>query len=160
MRWGEEQRERAREKENLFLKKDFIYLFTRDIERGRDIGSGRSRLCAGSLMWDSIPGPGIMPWAKGRRSTTEPPGAPDSFILKWWKTSSMTTICIWEAVLCLVLGCWSLTDFLARRWGFWMRRWELHVPRLALSPSLLLQCLCPHTHAVIQTLTLCLCLSP
>ena len=25
-------------------------------ERGRDIGRGRSRLCAGSPMWDSIPG--------------------------------------------------------------------------------------------------------
>ena len=29
----------------LFLK-DFIYLFTRDIERSRDIGRGRSRLHA------------------------------------------------------------------------------------------------------------------
>ena len=26
------------------------------IERGRDTGRGRSRLHAGSLMWDSIPG--------------------------------------------------------------------------------------------------------
>ena len=30
------------------------YLFMR--ERGREIGRGRSRLHAGSLMWDSIPG--------------------------------------------------------------------------------------------------------
>ena len=29
----------------------------RDIERGKDIGRGRSRLPAGSPMWDSIPGP-------------------------------------------------------------------------------------------------------
>ena len=29
----------------------------RDTERGRDIGRGRSRLHAGSPMWDSIPGP-------------------------------------------------------------------------------------------------------
>ena len=29
----------------------------RDTERGRDVGRGRSRLPAGSLMWDSIPGP-------------------------------------------------------------------------------------------------------
>ena len=42
----------------LFKKKerDFIYLFTRPRERGRDIGR-RSRLPAGSLMPDSILGP-------------------------------------------------------------------------------------------------------
>ena len=42
----------------LFIFKDFIYLFMRDTERtrGRDIGRGRSRLHAGSPMWDSIPG--------------------------------------------------------------------------------------------------------
>ena len=40
-----------------FFLKDFIYLFTRDTERGRDKGRGRSRLPAGNLMWDSIPGP-------------------------------------------------------------------------------------------------------
>ena len=33
-----------------------FYLFMRDTERGRDTGRGRSRLHAGSLMWDSIPG--------------------------------------------------------------------------------------------------------
>ena len=38
---------------------DFIYLFMRDNEReaGRDMGRGRSRLHAGSLMWDLILGP-------------------------------------------------------------------------------------------------------
>ena len=36
--------------------KDFIYLFMRDIERGRETGRGRSRLHAGSLTWDSTPG--------------------------------------------------------------------------------------------------------
>ena len=35
---------------------DFIDLFMRDTERGRDTGRGRSRLHAGSLMRDSIPG--------------------------------------------------------------------------------------------------------
>ena len=42
-----------------FKKKDFIYLSMRDRERerGRDLGRGRSRLHAGSLMQDSIPGP-------------------------------------------------------------------------------------------------------
>ena len=34
----------------------FIYLVMRDRERGRDIGRGRSRLPAGSLMLDLIPG--------------------------------------------------------------------------------------------------------
>ena len=45
--------------------KDFIYLFIRDThrerERSRDLGRGRSRLHAGSPMWDLIPDPGIMP---------------------------------------------------------------------------------------------------
>ena len=37
---------------------NFIYLFMRDTdrERGRDTGRGRSRLHAGSPMWDLIPG--------------------------------------------------------------------------------------------------------
>ena len=49
-----------------FFKKYFIYLFMKDREteretdrereRGRDTGRGRSRLHAGSLTWDSIPG--------------------------------------------------------------------------------------------------------
>ena len=44
----------------LFLK-DFIYLFMRDAERGRNTGKGKSRFPAGSPMWDSIPDPGNMP---------------------------------------------------------------------------------------------------
>ena len=40
----------------LFFK-DFIYLFMRDTERGRDTGRGRSRLHAGSPTGDSILGP-------------------------------------------------------------------------------------------------------
>ena len=44
-------------KNHFIFLKDFIYLFMRDRERkrGRDTGRGRSRLHAGSLMWDSIP---------------------------------------------------------------------------------------------------------
>ena len=34
-----------------------MYLFMGDTQRGRDIGRERSRLPAGGLMWDSIPGP-------------------------------------------------------------------------------------------------------
>ena len=40
-----------------FFFLNFIYLFMRDTQRGRDIGRGRSRLPSGSLMWDWIPGP-------------------------------------------------------------------------------------------------------
>ena len=40
----------------LFFK-DFIYLFMKDTERGRDPGRGSSRLHAGSPMQDSISGP-------------------------------------------------------------------------------------------------------
>ena len=46
----------------------------RERERGRDTGRGRSRLHAGSLMWDSIPGtPGSRPEPKGDALTAEPP---------------------------------------------------------------------------------------
>ena len=42
----------------LFLKRFFfIYSWEIHTERGRDTGRGRSRLHAGSPMWDSIPGP-------------------------------------------------------------------------------------------------------
>ena len=40
-----------------FFKKDFVYLFMRDKERGRETGRGRSRLPVGSPMRDSIPEP-------------------------------------------------------------------------------------------------------
>lgn len=57
----------------VFLKltpfKDFIYLFMRYTEREResvkDTGGRRSRLHAGSLTWDSIPG--LQDQALGRR---------------------------------------------------------------------------------------------
>ena len=41
----------------LSFSKDFIYLFMRDRERGRDIGRRRSRLPTRSPRWYSIPGP-------------------------------------------------------------------------------------------------------
>ena len=50
-------------------------------QRSRDIGRGRSRLHAETLMWDSILDPGIMHWAKDRRSTAELPGCPWIWIL-------------------------------------------------------------------------------
>ena len=42
-------------------KKDFICLFMRDRERGRDPGRRKSRLHAGSPVWDSIPEPRVRP---------------------------------------------------------------------------------------------------
>ena len=63
--------------------KDFIYLFMRDTERGRDIDRGRSRLLAGSLMWDLI---SRLDHAlgEGRRSTAEPPRHPNEIISNDW----------------------------------------------------------------------------
>ena len=83
-----------------FFFKDFIYLFMRDTERekGRDIGRGRSRHPTGSPMWDSIPDHGIMPWAKGRHSTTEPPRHPFNYIFFY-------------PVYCSLIGLWD------RIWG-------------------------------------------
>ena len=39
-----------------FLIKIYLFIHERHRERGRDTGRGRSRLPAGSPMWDSIPG--------------------------------------------------------------------------------------------------------
>ena len=60
----------------LCFLKEFIYLFIRDRERGRDIGRGRSRVPVGNPMKDSIPGPQDHDWSEGRCSTTEPPRCP------------------------------------------------------------------------------------
>ena len=57
--------------------KDFIYLFMRDTERGRDTGRGRSRLHAGSPMRDSIPGPGSRPEPKADAQLLSHPGVPN-----------------------------------------------------------------------------------
>ena len=43
-----------------YFFKDFVYLFMRHRERGRDTGRGGSRLPMGSLMQDLIPGPQVM----------------------------------------------------------------------------------------------------
>ena len=39
-----------------FFKKIYLFIHERHTERGRNTGRGRSRLHAGSPMWDSIPG--------------------------------------------------------------------------------------------------------
>ena len=74
----------------IFLK-DFLYLFMRhtERERSRDTGRGKSRLHAGSLMWDSIPGlqhhaPELQHHVPGQRQmlkTAEPPRDPLMFNL-------------------------------------------------------------------------------
>ena len=70
-----------------FFLKDFIYLFIHEKhrERGRDLGRRRSRLPAGSLMQDLIPGSSPEPKAD-RCSSTEPPRYP-SFIFLYLCTS-------------------------------------------------------------------------
>ena len=40
-----------------FFLRLYLFIHKRHRERGRDIGRKRSRLPAGSSMWDSIPGP-------------------------------------------------------------------------------------------------------
>ena len=40
-----------------FSLRFYLFIHERDRERGRDIGRERSRLHAGTLIWDSIPGP-------------------------------------------------------------------------------------------------------
>ena len=69
----------------LLLKKKILFSYSweiqRERERGRDTGRGRSRLPVRSLMWDLILDTGIMPWAEGRRLTTEPPREAHQFSL-------------------------------------------------------------------------------
>ena len=60
--------------ENSIFKNDFIYLFMRDTQRGRD--RERSRFPAGSPMWDRDSR--VTPWAEGRRSSAGPPRCPST----------------------------------------------------------------------------------
>ena len=50
----------------------------RDTEKGRDTGRRRSRLHAGSPMWDSIPGPGTCPEPKADTQPLSHPGIPQT----------------------------------------------------------------------------------
>ena len=66
----------------LFLKNFYLFMIVteRERERGRDIGRGRSRLPAGSLMWDSIPGPpGSRSEPKADAQSLSHPGIPDIY---------------------------------------------------------------------------------
>ena len=51
----------------------------RDTERARDIGRGRSRLLAGSLMWDWIPKLGSCPELKADGQPLNHPGVPANY---------------------------------------------------------------------------------
>ena len=68
----------------IYILRFYVFIHERHIEkeRGRDTGRERSRLYAGSPMWDSILGLQIMPWAEDRRSTPEPPRRPGLRIFK------------------------------------------------------------------------------
>ena len=59
--------------------KDFIYLFMRYRERGRDIGRGRSRLHTGNLMWNSIPDPELHAEPKVDAQRLSHPGVPGMY---------------------------------------------------------------------------------
>ena len=70
---------------NFFLFKVIFKIFDlliheRERERGRDTGWGKSRLHAGSLMWDSILGLQDQPRAEDRCLTAEPPKRPMNVI--------------------------------------------------------------------------------
>lgn len=49
-----------------------FYLFMKHRERDRDMGEGEVSSSRGGPCGTESQHPGIMPWAKGRRSTTEP----------------------------------------------------------------------------------------
>ena len=51
-------------------------------EKDRDTGRGRSRLHAGSLMWDSIQVSRITPWVEGGTKPLSHQGCPIISILK------------------------------------------------------------------------------
>ena len=59
-----------------FFFKDFIHLFMRDTERGRDMDRGRSRLPARSPMWDLISGQGSCPESTAGAQPLSHPGIP------------------------------------------------------------------------------------
>ena len=69
----------------IFLKKIlFIYSWETQRGRSRDTGRGRSRLPEGSLMWDSIPGPGSWPEPKAEAQPLSHPDISSQPILYGW----------------------------------------------------------------------------
>ena len=60
----------------VFFLRFYLFIHERHRERGRDTGRGRSRLHAGSLMWDSVPGLGSHPEPKAEAEPLSHPGIP------------------------------------------------------------------------------------
>ena len=73
-----------------FFKKILFIHSWEWMNRGRDIARGRRKLPAGSPKQNSIPGPRITTWAKGRCSTTEPPRCSMNNILKRAQAGMLT----------------------------------------------------------------------
>ena len=62
-----------------FFLRFYLFIYERHRKRGRDIGRRRSRIPAGSLIPDSIPGlPGSQPEPKADAQPLSHPGAPNS----------------------------------------------------------------------------------
>ena len=61
-----------------FFKKDFIYLFMSDTERGSNIDRGRSRVPMGSLVRDTIPGSWQDPKLKADAQPLSHPRVPEN----------------------------------------------------------------------------------
>ena len=80
-----------------FLKILFIYSWETHRERDRGTGKGRGRLHAGSPMRDLIPGPRIMPWAKGRSQTAR--ATQGSPILMFTKSYSLSYYNVYKPLL-------------------------------------------------------------
>ena len=72
----------------IFLRILIIYSQETHIERGRDIGRGRSRLPQGTQRGTQSREARLMPRAKGRCSTTEPPRHPSAPISLYSQTDS------------------------------------------------------------------------
>ena len=79
-----------------FFFKDFIYLFM--IDRGRDTGRGRSRLHAGSPMWDSIPG--LQDHTLGQRQAPNHWATQGSLRLKFFSATRWSRSLGWETNIC------------------------------------------------------------
>ena len=80
------------------FKKDFIYSWETQREIGRDTGRGRSRLHAGSPMWDSIlePRDHDLSWRQMlNRWTTQVPQLPTPFVLLWAYLSLVLWTLLW-----------------------------------------------------------------
>ena len=95
---------------SLFFFKDlFVCLFVCDTERSRDIDRGRSRLLAGSLMWDLIPGLGSHPEPKADIQLLSHPGVcPQCYTLECkLMLISLTTIS-WNKFIAKNEACWSI----------------------------------------------------